>query len=105
MVQQSEREELRAAWRALSGDESKDGWRTIAVVTECACRVLAGRRFPANEEAILFGFRAAALPAGELPQGRGFEVCIADINTDGPGYIWVALCRHSIGSLDLFETM
>ncbi len=105
MAQQSERYELRAAWRALSGADSKDGWRTIAVVTACACRVLAGRRFPGNEEAILFGFRAASLPAGGLPQGRGFEICLADLKAESDGRIWVALCRQHAGSLDLFETM
>lgn len=105
MALQSERDELRAAWRALSGDGSKEGWRTITVVTGCACRVLAGRRFPGNEEAVLFGFHAADLPAGELPEGRGFQVCIADLNAEGEGRLWVALCRQVAGNLDLFETM
>jgi hypothetical protein len=105
MAPQSEREELRTAWRALSGRESKEGWLTIAVATGCACRVLAGRRFPANEEAVLFGFRAASHPIGDLPQGRGFEVCTADLEGEGDERLWVALCRQSAGSLDLFETM
>jgi hypothetical protein len=105
MALRNERGDVRAAWRAFSGGDSKDGWRTIAVVTSCGCRVLAGRRFPANEEAILFGFRLAGGLASELPQGRGFEVCLADLKAESDGHTWVALCRQSAGSLELFETM
>lgn len=106
MGPQSESDEIRAAWRALSGDDCKDGWRTIAVATGCACRVLAGRRFPVNEEAILFGFRAAGVLAGQdLPLGRGFEVCIADLGNGSGGWAWVALCHNRAGDLDLFATM
>lgn len=105
MALQSEGDELRAAWRALAGDDLKVGWRTIAVARGSVCRILAGRRFPSNEEAILFGFHTARLPSlADLPQGRGFEVCLANLKAED-GSIWVALCRQSAGSLELFEAM
>lgn len=106
MVQGSERDELIAAWRALSGIPDSEGWRTIPVARHAPCRLLAGRRFPGNEEALLVGFASLRLPLpNQLPQGGGVLVSRADIGIDGANRVWIALCRQSAGNLDLFAMM
>jgi Putative PD-(D/E)XK family member, (DUF4420) len=106
MAQRNERDELQAAWRALSGcTEGSEGWRTILLqITEG--RLRAGRHFPGNEEALLVGFRVAHLPpAAQLPQGRGFVVSEANLGVDENHKVWLALSRRPEGSLDMFTMM
>ena len=106
MAQQTESEELLAAWRALAGPYEDDGWRTIPVALGGPCRLRAGRFFPGNEEALLVGFTSARVPAADqLPQGRGFQVSRADIDSEENPCEWVALRRQSAGPLDLFAMM
>jgi hypothetical protein len=106
MALQSRREELLAAWRALAGNQEEQGWRTIPVAHGGPCRFLAGRRFPGNEEALLVGFNSIRVPPGDyLPEGRGFLVSRASLAGDGADRVWIALCRQSAGSLDLFAMM
>ena len=106
MALQSRREELLAAWRALAGNQEEEGWHTIPVAHGGPCRFLAGRRFPGNEEALLVGFNSVRVPSGEhLPEGRGFLVSRASLAGDGAERVWIALCRQSAGSLDLFAMM
>ncbi len=59
MVQQSSINTLRAAWRALDGSAGESGWRTIPLEMKSNCRLLAGRYFPGNEEAILVGLNCS----------------------------------------------
>jgi hypothetical protein len=106
MALRSEGEGLAAAWRALAGSRAVEGWRTIPIVPVGPCRLLAGRHFPGNEEALLVGFANIRIPPpGQLPQGRGFVVSEADLGHQGVGRVWIALCRQSAGSLDLFSMM
>lgn len=106
MALQSKREELLAAWRALTGNPGAEGWRTITVAHGGPCRLLAGRRFPGNEEALLVGFASIRVPQeDQLPQGRGFLVSRAHLGEDLASRIWIALCRQNAGSLDLFAMM
>ncbi|MDD5320803.1 MAG: PD-(D/E)XK motif protein [Methylococcales bacterium] len=107
MVPQSKKEELLISWRALAGQTDKEGWSTIPVSTEIRCRVLAGRHYPGNEEAILFGFCAIRVPpVDQLPQGHGFLVSkVKPGEILGKSNIWIALSRQYSGSLDLFVTM
>ena len=106
MALQSERDELLAAWRALTGHCADEGWRTIPVAFGGPCRIRAGRHFPGNEEALLVGFSSGHIPpADQLPQGRGFLVSRADIEDEGTNLWWIALRRQSAGSLDLFAMM
>lgn len=106
MVPQSEQQELLAAWRALDGHRAAEGWRTIPVAPNGPCRLLAGRHFPGNEEALLVGFASIGMPpASQLPQGVGFLVSAADLGKDSSGRGWIALARKSAGSLDLFTMM
>jgi hypothetical protein len=101
-------QELLAAWRALAGGSTATaaGWRTIPVAAGGPCRLLAGRRFPNNEESLVVGFRTVRLPAAEvLPHGRGFLVVRAELDQDNDSVIWIALCRQSSGNLDLFAMM
>ena len=106
MALQSSRDELLAAWRALTGDPEGDGWRTIPVAGGGPCRLLAGRRFPENEEALIVGFSFIRIPReDQLPQGQGFLVSKADIGGERPDTVWIALCRQNAGSLDFFTMM
>ncbi len=106
MVLQNKEEELLAAWRALAGNLVTEGWRTIPIAYGGPRRLLAGRHFPGNEEALLVGFASVRLPPNEqLPQGQGFIVSRATLDEDGADRIWISLRRQSAGSLDLFTMM
>lgn len=106
MAQQTESEELLAAWRALAGPHEDEGWRTIPVALGGPCRLRAGRFFPGNEEALLVGFSSARVPAAaQLPQGRGFQISRADIDSEENSCEWIALRRQYAGPLDLFAMM
>jgi hypothetical protein len=100
------RTELLDAWRALSGSPDAEGWRTINIAHSGPCPLLAGRRFPGNEEALLVGFDSARVPPAEqLPQGKGFVVMRTDLGANKPGRTWIALSRQSQGRLDFFALM
>ena len=104
MALQNERNELLAAWRALSSTaQPGEGWRTIPLSGHS--NICAGRHFPGNEEALLVGFTGVTLPpAPQLPQGKGFLVSKVEIHDQRDRH-WVALERRPDGSLDLFTTM
>jgi Putative PD-(D/E)XK family member, (DUF4420) len=105
MVRPSDRASLQAAWRALATPDGSEGWRTISVASTSRCLVHAGRRLPANEEAILFRFDMARRPTqAQLPSGRGFAVSIADV-PGSPNGVWVAVTRQAQADLDLFLAM
>jgi len=105
MARQSDCEELQAAWRALGGRPDSEGWRTIPIARSSPCRVLAGRHFPGNEEALLVGFPTCRLPPPNLlPQGRGFLVSREEVYGQQE-HAWIALRRQSAGRLDLFAMM
>ncbi|MBY0243237.1 MAG: PD-(D/E)XK motif protein [Burkholderiaceae bacterium] len=96
-------DEIFAAWRALSGDGSGDGWRCISISGSLGPHLMAARHFPDNAEALLVGFDNVILPLpGALPSGSGFRV--EHVNTGRPGN-WLALVRQPSGSLDLFARM
>lgn len=106
MVQQSNTSTLRTAWRALDGGTGEGGWRTIPLEMKGNCRILAGRHFPGNEEAILVGFHSVSVPQDKnLPQGHGFRVNRLERNIMADGQVWVSLARLAAGSLDMFALM
>jgi len=106
MALQNKTEELLAAWRALTGNPGSEGWLTIPVTHDAPCQLIAGRHFPGNEEALLVGFSSVNVPPAEkLPQSHGFLVTKTALGADTSGLIWIALCRQSTGSLDLFTRM
>jgi hypothetical protein len=106
MAQATERAELLTTWRALTGKDTRTGWRTISIVRGPAFEVLAGRRFPNNEEAVLVGFKEIrSPPIEELPNGRGFGVIPAEPDDRFPHFVWIALYRQPAGSLELFSTI
>ena len=93
-----------AAWEALSGSGLEKGWRGISVARAGACELMAARRFPGNEEALLARFPTARPSSSErLPEGKGFEVVRAD--PFGDGMTWIALTRKESGSPELFAEM
>ena len=106
MALQTEKQELFSAWIALAGESDAEGWRTIPVVPNHPVSLLAGRRFPGNEEALLVGFGAIKIPMQtELPQGRGFTVSAPDLGAAGMGKVWIALSRQQAGRLEFFGMM
>ena len=106
MVPQIERDELLSAWRALASMHGREGWRTIHIAIGSPCRVLAGRHFPGNEEALLVRFMSARIPPeAQLPQGRGFLVSQVQPSLEGEPGEWLALRRQRAGSLELFALM
>ncbi len=106
MAPQSDIERLQAAWRALAGIDSAEGWRTIPISVEGPCRLLAGRHFPGNEEAILVSFPSVPIPAdNDLPQGQGFRVARVPGGAPGGAPVWVSLSRQPSGSSDFFAMM
>lgn len=97
-------DEFVAAWDALSGSDAEAGWRGIGVARAGVCELMAARRFPGNEEALLARFPTARPSSSErLPEGRGFEVVRAD--PFGDGLTWIALSRKESGSPELFAEM
>lgn len=98
--------EILSIWRPLSGGDSEDGWRSIALAECNGCRLRAARRSPGNDEALLIGFPALKLPAqSQLPQGYGFRVEKTDLGEAGVGFHWLALVRQPAGSLEIFGQM
>ena len=74
MAPQSDIERLQSAWRALAGIDSAEGWRTIPISVEGPCRLLAGRHFPGNEEAILISFPSVRYTRRQRSAaGAGFQ--------------------------------
>lgn len=97
-------DEFVAAWEALSGSGTEAGWRGIPVARAGACELVAARRFPGNEEALLARFPTARPSSSDhLPEGKGFEVVRAD--PFGDGMTWIALSRKESGSPELFLEM
>ncbi len=102
MALRSEPEELRSAWKSLSGNADGEGWRAISIGSS-RCR--AGVRSPGNEEALLVGFNLTATRAANLPQGRGFSVVRVGDAPSGGFDLWLAVSRKSAASLELFTLM
>lgn len=106
MALQTDHERLESAWRALAGEVNGEGWRTIPINMEGTCRLLAGRHFPGNEEAILVGFDSVRMPSDrQLPQGRGFRVENVRREIPGDKQRWVSLSRQSAGNQKMFASM
>lgn len=97
-------EEFAMAWQALSGNGGGEGWRCISVSPAGQCPIMAARRFPGNEEAMLAGFRSAKAPSKDaLPEGVGFEVAREDPHGDGK--TWIALTKKDSGGEEMFAEM
>lgn len=106
MAAQNRAQQLAEAWRALATREGRRGWLTVIVRDGYPCRILAGRKFPGNEEAILFGFRTARIPTSHaLPEGRGFSVTLVEDDHGESGWKWIALGRRASANPDLFTMM
>ena len=106
MDQPSDKGALTAAWRALTGDKSREGWNTIYLTSGAPCPVLAGRHFPGNEEAVLVGFRSVGIPPSDhLPQGKGFSVKKVESRLVDEKHDWISLSRQASGSQEIFLMM
>lgn len=106
MVRQSNIEEILTAWRALQGLDTGEGWRTIPISSRLSLHLQAGRRFPENEEAVLFAFPSTCIPEDlQLPHGGGFRVSRVEMESEVSGTVWIALSRLQAGDLDVFLTI
>lgn len=106
MEQRNKIDELILAWQALNIPNASEGWRTIQISTPLICRLRAGRRFPENEEAVLFAFPSLCIPKDlQLPQGGGFRVIRVELEGDLADNVWMAVSRLQSGSIDLFQKM
>jgi hypothetical protein len=105
MGQPIDRAGIEAAWRALAGTDG-DGSRSIPVGSIANVRVRAGRRFPGNEETVLFGIAGYRRPPNDqLPNGRGFDVSPVTLHQEEPNQKWIGISRERAGNLDLFSMM
>lgn len=106
MADQTEMNDLLAAWHALAGKHDCEGWKTIPVSTKAPCLLLAGKKFPGNEEALLVGFRKLTKNSMSImPQGHGFEVSLLSSAPTHGDRSWIALSRRPNASFDLFAKM
>lgn len=97
-------DEFVAVWDALSDSSTEVGWCGIPVAGAGECELMAARRFPGNEEALLACFPTASPGMSDhLPEGKGFEVVRVDPFDDGK--TWIALSRKESGSPELFAEM
>ena len=72
--------ELLLAWSSMSREELGTGWQAISLVSAGQLKLMAGRRFPENAEAVLVGFPSKSLGGPEkLPEGQGFAVERVDL--------------------------
>lgn len=95
--------ELVAAWRALSGIATGDGWKVIELFSIGNCCVMAGRRGARNEESVLVGVKGN-VPSQpfQFPRGQGFSLISTELQGYPAGHSWFALVRQESGSLELF---
>jgi hypothetical protein len=106
MAERTDTNVLAAAWRALAGAGGGEGWKTIPIGNNEKCPILAGRRTPTDDEAILVGFGIdGTLKETQLPQGRGFALNKLQSDPTGGNKLWLALVRRSGASSDLFAMM
>ncbi|MBC9251115.1 hypothetical protein A9179_12590 [Pseudomonas alcaligenes] len=97
-------EEFLLAWSSLSCSDSIPGWQAISLSPAGPVEVQAGRRSPANAEAILFCFPTARLARTEkLPEGQGFSV--EKVDSTNERELRLALTRQTAGSVELFAAM
>ena len=99
-------EDVASAWKALSGSYQDDGWRSIPIIKLENCTILAARKFPGNEEAILLGFTSVKVqPSNLLPQSKGFKIENPSIISENDQQDWLSLVRQQRGDLGLFSQM
>lgn len=97
-------DEFLLAWESLTGESTKDGWRSIPIARAGSCHLMAARRFPGNGESLLAHFPSIKIPVAEkLPEGHGFT--IERVDPHGDGKTWLALTRNESGSIELFVAM
>lgn len=98
--------ELLGIWRALPGNASAPGWRSIDLFQRATIRIKAARHAPGNEEAILVGFaNCKVAPTSQLPQGQGFRIERVGLGEAAGDCQWLAIVRQSEGSLELFAAV
>ena len=96
--------ELLLAWSSMSREELGTGWQAISLVSAGQLKLMAGRRFPENAEAVLVGFPSKSLGGPEkLPEGQGFAVERVDL--EDTEHLWLALTRKSGGIEEFFKIM
>lgn len=105
MTLQNEEEQLTSAWRALSGEAVRSGWKVINIFRSENCCIMAGRSGE-NKESLLVSI-AGISPSNEslLPRGRGFSLAFIEPQNNTPNHVWLALSRQQNAPLPLFSLM
>src|SRR5690349_12309155 len=98
-------DDLALAWKHLAASgPAQEGWQTISITSDRAAHLLAGRRFPGNEEALLVGFPGLLIARRDIPkESEGFTV--ESVTLNGSDVAWLAVTRKSGSNLDLFQKM
>lgn len=98
-------DDLALAWKHLAAsDPTQEGWRTISITSDRGAHLLAGRRFPGNEEALLVGFTGLSIARMDIPgESEGFAV--ESVTLNGSDVSWLAVTRKAGSNLDLFQKM
>ena len=106
MVPDVEEKQLRRAWKALSGGTaSRKGWHAIPLGEKNSHFFQAAIRFPEKHESILVSFNLTELPRDvALPKGKGFSLIRPEF-LQKTSAIWLALCRHDSGDIEMFSRM
>ena len=93
-------------WRALQGELTAPGWRSIDLFQAGTCLIKLARHSPSGHEAILIGFANAKLArASLLPKGQGFRMERANLGESSGGRQWLAIVKQPSGCIDLFAAV
>lgn len=98
--------EIKVVWNALAEINQSSGWEAVFVTTCGDCKIMAGRHYPENEEALIVGFKLESSPNSKLlPKGKGFHVeSISDVSLDS-NYKWIGLIRATSANIEIFLGM
>lgn len=99
-------EGLIRSWRALAKQDGDEKARYVHLTKIGDISVEAGCHFPLGQEGLVFCFpRAQSIDTARLPEGKGFDVSIADQDGSHFGATSIALIRKSEGSPDIFALL
>ena len=94
--------EINLTWDSLATISEETGWRSLPISFDGECELMAARRFPNNQEALLLYFQNIDISEQSLPHGIGFSIEKIQL---GNGKNWLGLTRTEFGSIDLFTKM
>lgn len=95
-----------STWKALQGELTTLGWRSIDLFHTISCRVKLARHSPSSHEALLVAFPNTKLPPTSLlPKGKGFRMERANLGKGADSEQWLAIVKQPAGCIDLFAAV